>query len=237
MELFLDGFIYRWLHIWFGIIWIGVLYYFNFIQTPFMNEADTEAPAKSRVTRSLLPRALWWFRWAALGTFVTGAALFYIKYWDAMTQGAMLNSGGGLTIFVGVVLGTLMFLNVWGIIWRKQKVVMKNAHNVAAGQPADPNAATAAARAAVASRTNALFSIPMLFFMVSSAHYPYVGNKESSYFWPVFGLVFLVIAYFEWNAIYGKLIAPLKTVKSVVISGFVLWAFLYGATRFISTLG
>lgn len=237
MELFNDGFVYRWLHIWFGIIWIGTLYYFNFMQTPFMNEADTEPAAKSRVTRSLLPRALWWFRWAALATFVTGAALFYIKYWDAMLNGAMLNSAGGLTIFVGASLGTLMFLNVWGIIWRCQKVVMKNAHNVAAGQAADPKAATAAARAGVASRTNALFSIPMLFFMTASSHYPYVGNKESQLFWPVFGVVFLIIAFFEWNAIAGKMIAPLKTVKSVVISGFVLWAVFFAATRFVSTLG
>ena len=235
-EIFMDGFVYRWLHIFFGIIWIGILYYFNFVQTPFMGEMQ-EAPVKSGVTRVLVPRALWWFRWGAMFTFLTGLALIYIKYVDAMKSGVFLTSAGGMTITFGALLGTLMFLNVWLIIWPNQKVVIANAKATAEGKPADPKAAGSAARAGVASRTNTLFSIPMLFFMVASGHYPYVGNKESGAFAAVFYGLLLLILLIELNAIKGKLIGPLKTVKGVISGGFGLWLILYVATRFISNLG
>ena len=224
MELFVTmslEFLGRWLHIWFGIIWIGTLYYFNFMQTPFMAEAD--AATKPGVVTKLLPRALWWFRWGAMFTFLTGLVLFYVKYWSSMTTGTMLVGAGGAPIFVGVSLGILMFLNVWLIIWPKQQVVMANANAVAAGQPANPKAADAAARAGVASRTNTLFSIPLLFFMVAAGHHPFhIREDAGSLKGIILGVIFAVILGVEANAIWGKMQAPLKTVNAVITSGFVM---------------
>ena len=107
-------FIVRWFHVLFGLVWIGMLYYFNFIQTEYFKEA--EASAKADVMKKLAPRALGWFRWGALLTFLTGLSLFY-------QVGAHSNPAGMPVIWVGVLAGTLMFLNVWLVIWPKQKVV------------------------------------------------------------------------------------------------------------------
>jgi uncharacterized membrane protein len=122
-----------------------------------------------------------------------------------------------------------MFLNVWLIIWPNQKIVIASTTAVASGGQADPRAAGSAARAGVASRTNALFSIPMLFFMVATGHltlvYGSIGEESRvSLFWILFGLVTVAL---EANAIWGKLNWPLKTVKNVVLSGFALTVILY----------
>ena len=228
-ELFSDAFVFRWLHVWFGMIWLGTLYYFNFMQMPFMADPVTEAAAKSRLTRTLLPRALWWFRWGAMGVFVTGAYMWHLKYLP--TMGVYWTSAGGLPITIGILLGTLMFLNVWLIIWPAQKIVIANAHAVADGKTTDPTAPRRAARAAVASRTNTMFSIPLLFFMLTGSHYSYRTENANSSFYGILLLIFAIILAVEANAIFGKMLKPLATISNVITSGFVLWFLLYLLSR------
>ena len=127
----------RWGHIVFGVAWIGLLYYFNFVQTEYVKEADDGA--KADVMAKLAPRALWWFRWAAMFTFLTGLLLI----------GSVMHRYGGvnLSITLGILMGTLMMLNVWLIIWPNQKIVI--------GLESGDKAA-AAPKAGLASRTNTL---------------------------------------------------------------------------------
>jgi uncharacterized membrane protein len=227
MELFADGFLWRFLHVFFGIIWIGTLYYFNFIQTPFMGQSEEEVTnAKPGVFKQLLPRALWWFRWGAMFTFLTGLALLYVRWMNP----DILNSAGGVVILLGALLGITMFLNVWLIIWPKQKIV------IAAGGPKTDEAKAAAARAAVASRTNALFSIPMLFMMTAAGHFPLQADATNGFYLPALGLILAIYALAEGNAIFGKMVKPLATVKSVVTSGFVLLVVYYVLLRSITTI-
>lgn len=150
----------RWGHFMAGITWIGLLYYFNFVQTEYFKEAD--ATSKSDAIQKLVPKALWWFRWGAMFTLITGLGIFAVR-------------GGGMSmdIYVGALLGLFMFLNVWLIIWPNQQIVIASTKQIAEGGDALPEAATALATAGLASRTNTLFSIPMLFFMGASAHYPH----------------------------------------------------------------
>ena len=155
------AFLFRWIHLLAGVAWIGLLWYFNFVQGEYFKEA--EASSKTDAIRKLVPRALWWFRWGAMFTFISGVAMLGAKHLT------------GYGIWVGSTLGILMFLNVWLIIWPNQKIVIASAKAVAAGGDADPNAAAALGKAGLASRTNTLFSIPMLFFMGSSAHYAHGG--------------------------------------------------------------
>ena len=150
-------FIFRWAHVVFGIVWIGMLYYFNFVQTEYFKEAEKES-ALPDAKAKLAPRALWWFRWGAMFTFLTGLILLHYV-------GAFSNFVGGALIWVGALAGTLMFLNVWLIIWPNQRIVIASNQAVAGGGEADPAAAGAAPKAGLASRTNTLFSIPMLWFM------------------------------------------------------------------------
>ena len=198
-ELF--NMLFRWSHILIGITWIGLLYYFNFVQTEYFKEA--EEGAKKDVLSKLAPRALWWFRWAAFFTFLTGLILLYF-----------ITLRVNLDIIFGATMGTLMMLNVWGIIWPNQKIVI----GIKEG-----DAAIAGPKAALASRTNTLLSIPMLYFMVSSAHYPhggylFAGDISSNAF--IVGI--LVILGIEANAIWGKIFGIITSVRNVIISGFVL---------------
>ena len=227
----MEGFLYflRLMHFFFGIAWIGLLYYFNFVQTPFMGDAATDAGAKSTVTRILVPRGLWWLRWSAMFTFITGLTILMIRGHQAPGSFGTL---WGTSIITGGVLATAMFLNVWLIIWPNQKVIIANANNVAAGQPANPNVATHAARAALASRTNVLFSMTMLFFMGAGAHLPMGQPAESMMtYYVVFFLIFAVI---ELNAIKGKMIKPLSTVKGVIHSSLALWLVIYLLFEFLA---
>ena len=198
-ELF--NMLFRWGHILVGITWIGLLYYFNFVQTEYFKEAEEEA--RKDAVAKLAPRALWWFRWAALFTFLTGVVLLYF-----------ITMRLNLDIIFGAIMGTLMMLNVWGIIWPNQKIVIGLK---------DGDMAVAGPKAALASRTNTLFSIPMLYFMVSSFHYPHGGylladnmSMESFYV----GL--LIILAIEANAIWGKMLTIITSVRDVIVSGFVL---------------
>ena len=153
----LIDFLVRWGHVLFGIVWIGMLYYFNFVQGGYFKEASPEALADAKA--KLAPSALWWFRWGAMFTFITGLYLLHV-----VTGNGQLNN----YIIVGALMGTLMFINVWAVIWPAQKIVIASATQVAHGGEALPEAAGAAPKAALASRTNVLFSAPMLFFMGSS---------------------------------------------------------------------
>ena len=205
-------YLFRWGHFLAGITWIGLLYYFNFVQTEYFKEA--EDGHRSGAIQKLVPRALWWFRWGAMFTFITGVLLLH-------------NRLGGISydITIGALLGTLMFLNVWLIIWPNQKIVIASATQVAQGGEADPAAAGAAPKAGLASRTNTLFSLPMLFFMGSSAH---MANGLIDNASPVgLGVVLVIIAALQANAIFGKQ-GPMTSVKGVISCGFGLTAVLYG---------
>ncbi len=130
--------VFRWLHILVGIVWIGILYYFNLVQVPAFAAFGDNAAARNLALDQVARRALWWFRWAALSTFVFGLLITGQEdYWS----NDFFKRATGLSILIGMILGTIMFLNVWGVIWRKQKVVLANAHGVLNGQAADPGAA------------------------------------------------------------------------------------------------
>ncbi len=176
----------RWGHFLAGITWIGLLYYFNFVQTEYFKEA--EPSAKSDAVQNLVPKALWWFRWGAMFTLLTGLGIFALR-------------GGGMSmdIYVGAILGLFMFLNVWLIIWPNQQIVIASATQVAGGGEALPEAADALSTAGLASRTNTLFSIPMLFFMGASSHYPHNFSVVA------FLLVLIIILGLEYNGAYPAL--------------------------------
>ena len=211
MEIAFIDYLMKWAHFLAGITWIGLLYYFNFVQTEYFKEADGDARVDA--FSKLVPRALWWFRWGAMFTFLTGLVMLGIR-------GA--NSTADIT--VGAVLGTLMFLNVWLIIWPNQRIVIASNQAVAGGGEADPAAAGAAPKAALASRTNTLFSIPMLWFMGSSAHLP-SGSIGANTTAIIISLV--IIAALELNAIFGKQ-GPITTVRGVISCGVGLTVILGG---------
>ena len=206
------AFIVRWIHLLAGVAWIGLLWYFNFVQGEYFKEA--EAATKNEAFRKLVPRALWWFRWGAMFTLISGVALLGIKHLT------------GYGIVVGALLGTFMFLNVWLIIWPNQKIAIASAEKVAAGGAADPAAAGALGKAGLASRTNTLFSIPMLFFMASSVHLAQLAQPVMSASLLSLLLVFGLILLLEFNAIKGKT-GPITTVKGVIHMGLLLTLVLY----------
>ncbi|MBI2090121.1 MAG: urate hydroxylase PuuD [Deltaproteobacteria bacterium] len=226
MEVYL--FFLRWIHFLAGITWIGLLYYFNFVQTPFF--AETEAAVRSGAIQKLVPRALWWFRWGAMVTFLAGI-LIYLHRWIEMGGGVFFTSSYGAAITMGGLLGTLMFLNVWLVIWPKQKIVIASATQVAQGGQALPEAAASARRAALTSRTNTVFSIPMLFYMGAASHYPSLVGRSSAaartWFWVI---TLVIIAAVEWNSLAGAQGAtkkPLDSVSGALWAGFILAAVLY----------
>lgn len=206
------AFLLRWVHLMAGVTWIGLLYYFNFIQGEYFKAAD--GAAKTNVIRLLVPRALWWFRWAAMFTFLSGIYLIYIKHLS------------GMGIMIGATLGIIMFLNVWLIIWPNQKIVIASADQVAAGGEALPGAAVALGKAGLASRTNTLFSIPMLFFMASSVHLGQLQTSIHSASAASLTIVYGLIVVLALNGVVGKT-GPFTSVKGVISSGFLLTAVLY----------
>jgi len=201
-------FVFRWAHVLFGITWIGLLYYFNFVQTEYFKEA--EADAKADAVKKLAPRALWWFRWGAMFTFLTGLVLLYLI-------GAHSNIVGRPAIWVGALAGILMFLNVWLIIWPNQKVVI----GIKEG-----DGPASAAKAGLASRTNTLFSGPMLFGMLASQHMP-VGGSSTGFFAAV-GLILVL----EANALFGKL-GPMTSVVGVIHSSIALTGVVWALLAFV----
>ncbi len=153
-----------WLHVFFGIIWIGILYYFNFVQVPAVGEAaaDGDGPGPAAINKYVPPRALIWFRWGALFTWLTGASALEsarIGFVNAFTLQA-----GAEVIGIGAWLGNIMLFNVWVLIWPNQKkilgIVEASADEIAKGKVV----------ALMASRTNTFLSIPMIMCMVGHAH-------------------------------------------------------------------
>jgi len=191
-------FISKYGHVLFGIAWIGLLYFFNVVQVPAFAEMNPDA--RGEALRKVTWRALWWFRWAAAATFVTGVIMLGIGGSDFK-----MTSGRGAAIYMGALLATTMFVNVWGIIWRAQKVNIGNSVSLAEGGPGIPGAADAAKKAARASRVNTFFSIPMLFLMLFAAHYSFnYGDFGSLSGGKVFGawIVLLVVwAFAEASAL------------------------------------
>ena len=152
-----------WLHVFFGVIWIGLLYYFNFVQVPAVGEAlaDEGGPGPAAINKYVAPRALWWFRWGALLTWITGAAALHYYLPISLHDAFMLKGGVmGATIGVGSWLGTIMLFNVWVLIWPNQKKILGIVDATA------DEIAKAKNTALMASRTNTLLSIPMLMCMV-----------------------------------------------------------------------
>ena len=158
------SFVFRWLHVISGVMWIGLLWYFNFVQIPNMpNIPDEQKPAISKV---IAPSALWWFRWAAMATIATGIVLAALNGYllEAYTLGAMegFYVHKHIMIGIGMWLGTIMWFNVWFVIWPNQKIAL----GIVSAE-ADVKAASAR-RAMLFSRTNTLLSVPMLFAMISA---------------------------------------------------------------------
>ena len=158
----------RWVHIVSGIFWIGLLYYLNAVQVPALAAAaeDKGGPGGAGISKYVAPRALFWFRWAALVTWLAGAWLLAERFVPAFTFGYSNGSHDYQTVVIGIGawLGTIMFLNVWGIIWPNQKKVL----GIVAAS--DEEKAKARKTALYASRTNFILSIPMLLCMAATSH-------------------------------------------------------------------
>ncbi len=156
------AFLFRWLHVLSGVMWIGILWYFNFVQIPNMaNIPDEQKPAISKV---IAPAALFWFRWAAMATIVTGLILAWLN--DYLVDAIMLSATNGVgkhtMIGIGMWLGVIMWANVWFVIWPNQQRALGLVD-------ADADSKAKSARTAMLfSRTNTLLSVPMLFAMVSA---------------------------------------------------------------------
>ena len=160
----------RWLHFLAGVTWIGLLYYFNFVNVPAVARAtaDKEGPGPAAIGKYVMPLALLWFRWAALVTWLSGA--FYLHAASNYSLGGAFGLGIGAgnmqltTIGMGAWLGTIMLFNVWVLIWPNQKKILGLV-------PAtDEEKARARRTAFLASRSNTLMSIPMLLFMGAASH-------------------------------------------------------------------
>lgn len=161
-----------WLHVLSGITWIGLLYYFNFVQVPALGEAasDEGGPGGAGIAKYVAPRALWWFRWGALATWLTGAAFLIhtpkVEFLEAFMLGLNTNpvNSYAMTIGVGAWLGTIMLFNVWVLIWPNQKKVLGMV------EASSDQVAKAKNIAFQASRSNTLMSIPMVMSMVGAGH-------------------------------------------------------------------
>jgi len=215
-------FLFRWSHYLAGVCWIGMLWYFNFVQGSFFKATD--ANTKKAVTQTLVPNALWWFRWGAMFTFLTGTLLLLMKPHMAKSF-SVYNSSWGIMIMTGALMGILMFLNVWLVIWPAQKIIIGAANGENLG-----DAAAAGARAGLASRTNTLFSIPLLFFMGAATHLS-VSIAEGSVM-KAMAATGAVILLLELNALKGKL-GPMASVSGVIHSGIWLTVVLYGLIEVI----
>ncbi|HIG25194.1 MAG TPA: antitermination protein NusG [Acidimicrobiia bacterium] len=182
----------RYAHYLAGITWIGLLYFFNFIQGAAFGEMGDAA--RGEALRKITWRTLWWFRWAAALTWVSGIWILFhqdrlfdnMDYWK---------TAPGMGIAFGVLLGTTMAANVWMIIWPAQQIAIGSSVSVANGGEADAEAPAAGKRAARASRVNTLFSIPLVFFMMWPNHFggnfanPEGGTR--AIIWAIFAIMWI----------------------------------------------
>jgi hypothetical protein len=216
----------RWLHFLFGITWIGSLYYFNFVQTPFF--AETEPVVRSGAQQKLLPRALWWFRWGAMGTVNFGATC--LIWWSR--EGFGFNTWA-VAILTGGTLGIVMWANVWLVIWPRQKVVIANAVATAAGSQSNPAAAPAGRHAVLASRNECTIfdSDAVLHGRGEPLRIPFSDHASSTSVAAWIIACGTIIALIEVNALTGTqgvTKKPLDTISGVIWSGFILSIILTG---------
>ncbi|MGH9166073.1 MAG: urate hydroxylase PuuD [Acidimicrobiales bacterium] len=233
MEIFTQAggaMVSRWGHYLSGVTWIGLLYYFNFVQVPSFAELD--ASARTDAISKLVPRALWWFRYGAVLTLLTGLSI--LGFQEQLKGGEYFKTTPGISIATGILFALAMFMNVWMVIWPNQRIVIASAQRVSGGGEADPAAAAAGRKAFLASRTNTFFSIPMLWFMGVTSHFavffdvtPKGGSRG------VYWLITLAIVIgFELNGLGriggtkpGPTKAFLENHRSAILAGFGLWAF------------
>jgi uncharacterized membrane protein len=197
----------RWGHLLFGMTWIGLLYYFNFIQGGYFKAATPEGLKDAKA--KLAPEALWWFRWGAMFTFLTGLVLL-----AGVGKMHVMND----FIVVGAALGTLMFMNVWMIIWPNQKIALGLVEG---------DAAAAGPKALLASRTNVLFSAPMAFCMMAGPHFGGYGMGVGSI---AMWIALAIVAALFINGLKGKQ-GPMTTVRGVIVSSLVLTVVLVGILK------
>ena len=229
-------------HVIVAVMWMGLLWFFNFVQTPAYAEMDPAA--RNSAFDKLTWRALWWFRWASAATVAFGLLLLAIGSGAKTTIGLYrgsywLHTAAGPTLLLGIVMGILMFLNVWLVIWPKQQVVIGNARTLLGGGEADPNAAPSARAGAMASRQNTIFSLPVLFFMVAASHFwtsPAINRTDisagKSVIFIIIGLI--IIGVLELNSlgmISGRgntgLNVIYETHKNAMYTGFGIIVVLY----------
>jgi len=179
--------LFRWFHVFFGIMWIGLLYFFNFVNGPYVATLDAET--KKKAVPELMPRALYFFRWAAMITFVLGWLLFFINY--APNDWVQYNTTRGHWISLGMLFGTIMWFNVWFIIWPSQRKII---NGIKTGPPAAPEIAK---RAAMASKINTYLSVPLIFSMLAAGKH----FLHDEWYWFV-GVI--VIGYFGVNGLYKR---------------------------------
>jgi uncharacterized membrane protein len=228
-------------HVIVAVMWMGLLWFFNFVQTPAF--AEMEPAARNAALDKITWRALWWFRWASMATvvfglFILGAGGF--KAGDAYSKDYWIHTAQGATLLVGILFGLVMFYNVWMVIWPAQQIVIANARNLLAGGEADPNAAAAGRKGAMASRQNTIFSLPLLVFMIGAGHFynysPSFGSlslsSSKTLIYILIGIVILVVL--EANALgaisgtgNSGLNMLYETHKNAMYAGFGLIVFFY----------
>jgi uncharacterized membrane protein len=233
-------FLLRWFHFLAGITWIGMLYYFNFVQVPFFAGAEP-AVRTGMITGGLVSRALWWFRWGAMLTFITG--WLYVLHRIIQVGGiqSFFNTSYGWAIFIGGMIGSLMWFNVWFVIWPAQQMVMASATRVKEGGQAIPEAAARGARGGVTSRTNTLLSIPMLFFMGAASHWAFFTPTARGAKITMLVVFLIILAIVEANAVVGPATPDkasagkklLSTLNGTFWAGFVLTAIFVIALKLI----
>jgi uncharacterized membrane protein len=248
MQLFTQSgleFGFRWLHVLGGITWIGLLYYFNLVQVPAFAEYGDEAKARNIAIDKVARKALWWFRWAAVFTLVTGLLILGVtkNYMKDFLQDKPGGVGHDAVIAVGMIFGITMAANVWMVIWKNQKIVLANAANLINGGQPDPAAAGAGRAALLASRQNTIFSVSMLFFMVGATHFYGTGlfNVTAGHGNIFFVIAIVIGALFEINclgilggkAVGNKLLWPYENHKNAIITAFGLWAVLWILTEIL----
>lgn len=238
---YLGSFGFRWLHILAGITWIGLLYYFNLVQTPALAAFGDEGKARNIAIDKIGRRALWWFRWAAVATLGTGILITGLTedyYKDFFGSG---HSAHDAAISVGMILGITMAANVWMVIWKYQKVVLANVVNVLGGAEPNPDAALAGRKALLVSRLNVVFSVSMLFFMIGTPHF-YAGafpDATKGNAWTFFFIAIAIALLLEITALGilggvkagNKLLWSFESHKNALITSGVMWLVLWVASE------
>ena len=243
----LGQFLFRWGHVVAGITWIGLLYYFNLVQVSafarFEDDPHKEIGGRARLIAldKIATRALWWFRWGAVFTFLTGILITGVikDYYSAPDGFSWMRFAGNSGIVTGMLIGTIMLLNVWGVIWRNQKVVLANAANVLAGNAPDPNVPAAARRAGMASRQNFIFSVPLVYWMIFRQHHPdnatYMSSSNMALYWVIALIIIVVLeinalGFMPWKAEANKGMNQMYDgpgVRNPLISAFGLFVVFY----------